>query len=112
VKFFFDAEKFLRFFLLDRSNRNAGPARDYILDVLTTDDASSGFIQMIFLAEGTEIFTLFALLVRVEARLLELVVRNGVLHPVNDELDPLLNFGDFLGQRSLTQLHACSGFVD
>jgi hypothetical protein len=40
------------------------------------------------------------------------VVRDGVLHAVHDELDPLLHLGDLFGQRSLAQLHARAGFVD
>ncbi len=67
---------------------------------------------MIFLAQGAQVFALLAFLVRVEARLLELVVRDGVFHAVNDELDALLHLGDLLGQRSLAQLYARAGFVD
>ena len=31
---------------------------------------------------------------------------------MHDELDPLLDFGDVLGQRSLPQLHPGTGFID
>ena len=67
---------------------------------------------MVFFAKGAQVLALLAFLVRVEARLLELVVRDGVLHTVDDELDALLDFGNLLGQRSLAQLYARSGFVD
>ena len=67
---------------------------------------------MVFFAKSAQVLALLAFFIRVEARLLELVVRDGVLHTVDDELDALLDFGNFLGQRSLAQLYACSGFVD
>src|SRR5580698_8021452 len=67
---------------------------------------------MIFLAQRAQILTLFAFFVRVEASLLELMVRDGVFHAVHDELDPLLYFGDLFRLRSLAQLHPRSGFVN
>ena len=67
---------------------------------------------MIFFAKSAQVLALFAFFVRIETRFLEFVVRDRVLHPVNDELDTLLDFGQLLGQRSLAQLHARSGFVD
>src|SRR5258708_2739385 len=58
---------------------------------------SSSFIEMILFAQGAQVLALLAFFVRVETRLLELVVRDGVLHAVHDELDALLDFGDFIG---------------
>jgi hypothetical protein len=48
----------------------------------------------------------------VEARLLELVIRDRGLHAVHDELDALLDVGDLRRQRRLPQLDARTGFVD
>src|SRR6266567_330558 len=59
---------------------------------------SSSFIEVVFFAKGAQVLALFAFLVRVEARLLELVVRDGVFHAVYDELDPLLDLRDLLRQ--------------
>ena len=67
---------------------------------------------MIFVAKSTQVFALFAFLVGVETRLLELVVRDGGVHTMDDELDALLHLGNFLGKRGLAQLDACAGFVD
>src|ERR1700724_2826644 len=67
---------------------------------------------MIFLAKTAQVLPLFAFFVRVEARLLELVVRDCVLHAMDDELNTLLDFGYLFGQRSLAQLYARPGFVD
>ncbi len=103
---------FWRFFFLDRRDGHAGPARDHVFDVFAADDAGGGFVQMIFFAKSAQVLALFAFLVRIETGLLELVVRDGVFHAVDDELDPLLHLGDFLGQRSLAQLYARAGFVD
>src|SRR5207245_5490128 len=57
-------------------------------------------------------FSLFAFLVRIEARLLELMIRDGVFTSVHDELDSLLHLSDLLRQRGLTQLDARARFVD
>src|SRR4029077_6178477 len=65
-----------------------------------------------FLAKSAQVLALFAFFVRIETRLLELMVRDGILHPMNDELDSLLYLGELLRQRSLAQLYARSGFVD
>ena len=67
---------------------------------------------MIFLAKSAQVLALFAFFVRVEARLFELVVRDGVLHSVDDELDALLHFRDLLRQGRLAQLHARSRLID
>ena len=67
---------------------------------------------MVFVAQRTQVLALLTLLVGVEARLFELVIRNGVFHAVDDELDPLLNLGQLLGKRGLAQLHAGSRLVD
>src|ERR1035438_8372932 len=112
VQLFFDAQQLLRLFFFDRGDGNAGPARYHVLDVLPTDYAGGGFIEVVFFAKSAQVFALLAFFVRVEARLLELVVRDGVLHAVDDELDALLDFGQFLGQRGLAQLHARPRLVD
>src|SRR5690348_7279323 len=112
VQLFFDTQQLLGLFFLNRGDGHAGPARYHVLDVLPTDNAGGGFIEVVFFAKSTQVLALLAFLVRVEARLLELVVRDGVLHTVNDELNPLLDFRDLLGQRGLAQLHARARLVD
>jgi hypothetical protein len=67
---------------------------------------------VVFFAKGAQVLALLAFLVRVEARLLELVVRDGVLRPVNDERDPLLDLRDLVRHRGLAQLHARPRLVD
>lgn len=98
VQLFFDAQQLLRFFFFNRGDGNTSPARYHILDVLPTDNAGGGFIEVVFFAKGAQVLALFAFLVRVEARLLEVVVRDGVFHAVYDELDPLLDLRDLLRQ--------------
>src|SRR5688572_6950450 len=39
VQFLFDAEEFVDFFLTNCRHRHAGPARDYVFDVVLVDDA-------------------------------------------------------------------------
>src|ERR1700688_1945751 len=112
VQLFFNAQQLLGFFFFDRRYGHAGPARYHVLDVLPTDYAGGGFIEVVFFAKGAQVLALLAFFVRVEARLLELVVRDGVLHTVDDELDALLDFGQLLGKRGLAQFHASAGFVD
>src|SRR6185503_19057002 len=111
VQLFFHTQQLLRFFFLDGGDGHAGPAADHFLNVLAVDDTGGGFIQVIFLAQGAQVLALLALFVGVEACLLELVIRDGILHPVNDELDPLLDFRDLIRQGSLAQLYARAGFV-
>src|SRR5947209_2574906 len=67
---------------------------------------------MIFLAEDAQVLALLALFIRVEARFFELMVRDRILHSVDDELQPLLYFGDLFRQRRLAQLYAGAGFVN
>src|SRR5208337_4374696 len=112
VQLFFYAQQLLRFFFFNRGDGNAGPAAYHILDVLPTDYAGGGFIEVVFFAKGAQVLALLAFFVRVEARLLELVVRDGVLHAMDDELDALLHFRQFFRQRGLAQLYARPGLVD
>src|ERR1039458_2123416 len=112
VQLFLDTQQFLRLFFFDRGDGHAGPARDHVFDVFAVDHAGGRLVQMIFFAQGAQVLALFAFFIRVETRLLELVVRDGVFHAMHDELDALLDFGQFFGQRSLSQLYSCSGFVD
>src|SRR5579862_7189409 len=112
VQLFFDAEQLLRLFFFNRRDRDTGPAGDNVLDVFAVDDAGRRFVEMIFLAKSAQVLALFAFFVRIETRLLELMVRDGVFHAVHDELDTLLDFGQLFGQRSLAELYAGSGFVD
>ena len=112
VQLLFHAQQLLRLFFLDAGNGNAGPAADYVLDVFAAYDAGGGVVEVILVAQGAQVFALLALLVRVEASLLELVVGDGRVHAVHDELDALLDFSDLLRQRGLAQLDAGAGFVD
>src|ERR1700687_3913848 len=112
VQLFFNPQQLLGFFFFDRRYGHAGPARYHVLDVLPTDYAGGGFIEVVFFAKGAHVLALLAFFIRVEARLLELVVRDGVFHTMDDELDPLLDFRQFFGQRGLAQFHARACLVD
>src|SRR5581483_760345 len=52
VQFLFDAQQLLRLFFFNRSDGNAGPAGYHVLDVLPTDNAGGGFIEVVFFAKG------------------------------------------------------------
>jgi len=68
---------------------------------------------VVFVARSARrFFALLALLVRVEAGLLKLVIGDGRVHAVNDELDPLLNLGDLFRKRRLAQLDPRACLVD
>ena len=94
MQLFLNAQQLGRLFLLDRSNRHTGPAAHHVLNVLARHNPGARVIQVILVAECAQVFALLPLFVRVEPRLLELVIRDGVLHPVDDEFDPLLHVGD------------------
>ena len=112
VQLFFDAQQLGDLFFLDGRHGHAGPARHHVFDVVLGHDAGRGIVEVVFLAQLAHVLALFALLVGIEARLLELVVRDGVFHAVHDELDALLDIGQIGRQRGLAQLHARAGFVD
>ena len=112
MQLFFDAQQLLGFFFFDGGDRHAGPARDYVFNVFAVDHAGGGIIQVIFFAKDAQVLAFLAFFVGIEARLLELVVRDRVFHSVDDELQPFLHFGDLFRQRSLAQLYARSGFVN
>src|SRR6266567_2231347 len=112
VELFFHAQQLLGFFFLDAGDGNAGPAADYVLDVLSAYNSCCRVVEVILVAQGTQGFALLAFLVRVEPRLLELVVGDGGVHAVDDELDALLDFGDLFWKRRLAELDPRAGFVD
>ena len=112
VQFFFNAQQLLGFFFLNGGDRDAGPAADDLFDVLAGDDAGGRVIEVVFVAQGAQVLALLAFFVGVEAGLLKLVVGDGRVHAVDDELDPLVDFGDFFGQGSLPQLDARTCLVN
>src|ERR1700680_939910 len=112
VQLFLDAQQFLRLFFFDRGDGHASPARDDVFDVLAVDYAGGGFVEMIFLAKSAQVLALFAFFIRIETSLLELVVRDGVFHAMDDELDALLDFGQLFRQRRLAKFYAGTSFVD
>ena len=112
VQLLFDAQKLGDLFFLNGGHRNAGPARDHVLDVVLGDDAGGGVVEVVLLAQLPHVLALFALLVGIEARLFELVICGGVLHAVTDELDAFLDIGEICRERGLAELHARAGFVD
>ena len=112
MQLFFHAQQLLRLFFLDAGDGHAGPAADHILNVFAAHDAGRRVVEVILVAQGAQVLALLAFLVGVEARLLELMIRDGRVHAVHDELDALLHLGDLLGQRGLAQLDARAGLVD
>ena len=112
VQLLFDAQQLGDLFFLDGGHGDAGPARHHVFDVVLGDAAGGGIVEVVLLAELAHVLALFALLVGVEARLLELVVGDGVLHAVHDELDALLDVGEIGRQGGLAQFDAGAGFVD
>ena len=112
MQLFFHAQQLLRLFFLDAGHGHARPAAHYVLNVLAANNAGSGIVEVILVAQGAQVFALLAFLVGVEARLLEFVVGNGRVHAVHNELDALLHLGDLCRQRCLAELYARAGFVD
>ncbi len=112
VQLLLDAHELLRLFLLDGGDGHAGPAGDDLFDVLLGDHAGRRLVEVVFFAQRAQVLALLALFVGIEARLLELVVGDGVLHAMDDELDALLHVGDLVGQRGLAQLDARARLVE
>ena len=112
VELILHAQQFRDLFFFDRRHRHAGPARHHVFDVVFGHHASGGVVEIVLFAKLAQVIALFALFVRVETSLLELVIGDRILHAMHDELDPLLHFGHVGRQRGLLQLHARPGFVD
>ena len=75
------------------------------------DRRRGGFIEVVLFTQDAQVFALFAFFVRIEARLLELMVRDGVFHPMHDEFNSLVHLGDFIRHRRLAQFDAGAGFI-
>src|SRR6202020_2112678 len=84
----------------------------HVFDIVFSDASGGGIVQIILFAQLAHVLALFAFFVGIEARLLELVVGDGVFHAMHDELNALLNVGQVGGKRGLTQLHARARFVN
>ncbi len=112
MQLFFNADQLRNFFFLDGGHGHAGPARHHIFNVVLGNHAGGRVIQVVLFAKLAQVFALLALFVGIEARFLELVIGDGVLHAVHDELDALLDIGHFAGQGGLAQLDARTRFVD
>jgi len=112
VQLLLNAEQLLRLLFLDARHRHAGPARNHILNVLAAHNARGRVVEVILFAQRAQCLALLAFLVGIEARLFELMVGNRRIHPVDDELDPLLHLGDLIGQRGLAELDARAGLID
>ncbi len=108
----FNAQQLGDFLFFDRSHRDAGPARHHFFDVFFRDHTGRRVVEIVFLAKLAHVFALFPLFVRVEPRLLELVVRDRVFHAMHDEFDALLNIREIARQGGLAQLHARACLVD
>ena len=77
MQLFFNAKKFLGLFFLDAGDGNAGPAANDIFNVFAANNAGSRVIEMVLVAQSTQVFALFAFFVGVEARLLKFMIGNG-----------------------------------
>src|ERR1035441_10161112 len=61
-------------------------------------DSRRRLFQVELLAQQAQILALFAFFVRVEARFLEFMIGDGVLHSLADKIDPLLNLALLFGE--------------
>ena len=112
MQFFLDPDQLGDLFFLDRRHRDARPPRHHVFDVLLGHHAGRRVVQVVFIAQLTQIFALFALFVAVETRFFELVIGDRGLHPVHHELDPLLDVGDLRRQSGLPQFDPRACFID
>src|ERR1700743_2506206 len=67
---------------------------------------------MLSVAKTAQVLALFAVFIRIETRLLKLVVRDSTIHAVHNEFDSLVDFRDLFGQGSLPQFHARASLVN
>ncbi len=112
MEFLLDPQEFRHLLFFDRGDRNTRPARDYFLNVFPRHNAHRSLVDVVLLSQQAQALALFALLVRIKARFLELVVRDGILHAVRHELDALLHVDDLFGERALPQLYSRTRLVN
>ena len=96
---------------LDGGHRHARPASDNVFDVVLADRRGHRLVDLLPLLEVSQVLPLLALLVRVESRLLEFVIGDGVLHAMHDELDPFVDLGALVRHLRLLQLDPRTRFV-
>ena len=112
VQVLFEAQQLGHLFFFDGGHGHAGPAGDHLFDVILAHRRCHGLILLLLALQPTQVLALLALLVRIESRLLELMVRDRMLHAMDDVLDPLVDLSRLVRHLGLFEFHARTGLVE
>src|SRR5205809_7958219 len=91
------AEQLVALVLVDRGHRDAGPLRHDLVDVRLADDhPAAARLDVALLADELQVLSRGHFLLAVELRLLEVLLRDGVLHLLDGHTDALVDLAELL----------------
>ena len=105
------AQQLVAFVLIDRRDRHAGPLRHDFVDVALADD-DAPHLSVEALARELQVLARRRLLVAIELRLLEVLLRDGVLHLLDGDANALVDLAELVAVARFLQLRARARFVD
>ncbi len=107
------AQQLVAFVLVDRRNRHAGPLRHDLVDVALADtiDLARARLHVELLADELQVLARRYFLLAVELRLLEILLRDRVLHLLDGDADALVDLAELLAVAGFLQLGARAGLV-
>ena len=108
----FHPQQLVAFILVDGRDRHAGPLRHDLVDVsLRDDDLARARLHVELLADELQVLAGRDFLLAVELRLLEILLRDRVLHLLDRDADALVDLAELLAVAGFLQLGARAGFI-
>src|SRR5262249_8154114 len=99
--------------LIDRADRHTGPlGNDFVDFLLADDDLAGARLDVEPLAYKLQVLARRHLLLAVELRLLEILLRYRTLHLLDGDADALVDLAEFLAVPGLAQLCPRTRLVD
>ena len=113
VQLVFHPQQLVALVLVDRRHRHAGPLRDDLVDLRLADHhpARAG-LDVEALAHELQVLARLHFLLAVELRLLEVLLRDRVLHLLDGDADAAVDLAELLAVAGLAQLGARARLVD
>ncbi len=113
VEVLLHAQQLVAFVLIDGRQRHAGPLGDDLVDLLLADGhAARARLDVELLAHELQVLARADFLLAVELRLLEILLRDRVLHLLDGDADAAVDLAELFAVARLAQLGARAGLVD